>query len=390
MDRLPKTSALKYYKCSKTTMKVPRFAAFLLLLLLRINPSSALLCSVPVLDLFCGVLCSLLDLFCEPQDCNGEGCWIETLKPTLMNVFSPPFPPHRIVCFVYDDVTEKAYLIGGVFTAYPVYIYDPATREWTEGAQPPLLLHHSQCVPTDGKIYIVSSYTESGIISELVEPAPEVYIYDAVENTWSTKTGLPEGRRRGGAASVLYEGKIYVSHGGGHGANDEALALFDCYDIANDSWTVLPDAPNAREHTGGSIVDGNKLCVAGGRDTSLGDGLLTLPTDCYNFETGEWTEKEGIPVGRRQAAYGTTCDGKLIVTGGEVNGPTSTAVDVFDGTTWTSMADLNRARFGHGLAVNCDCDEMYVVTGADSAIALASLVSLETYFTTGVDGPCEP
>jgi N-acetylneuraminic acid mutarotase len=150
-----------------------------------------------------------------------------------------------------------------------------------------------------------------------------VQIYDPATNQWSTKAGLPEPRRRGGAASVLVGRKIYVSHGnrGGHETGDFATSYnwLDYYDIDLDTWvTNLPDAPSSRDHTGGVYVNG-EICVAGGRDGgSIGFfDKVVLQTDCYNPSTNTWSVRANIPQGRAGAAYGTTCDGKMMVVGGE-------------------------------------------------------------------------
>jgi len=221
-------------------------------------------------------------------------------------------------------------------------------------------------------------------------PITNSYVYDIQTDTWETRTGLPEGRQRGGAANVLYERKIYVAHGGGH--NQPALVWFDAYDIDNDEWiTELPDAPNAREHVGGGLVHGELLCVGGGRDQGQeGDSVLNLPTDCYNFTSGTWSEEEAIPHGRRGSGYGTTCDGKFIVAGGEGgegSGQTWANVEVFDGVSWTALDSLNRPRHGHGLAIDCTCNQMYVAAGA-SDLFVSTLASVETYFPNGIDKPC--
>lgn len=401
-------------------MRVAPFASFLLVGLFPVAAQATLFdlaCSLPV---FGQLLCPE-----EPKDCGGQPCWIETTGPSFWDWLVPPYPPRHVVCFAFDEATRKAYLVGGVFKNQRVNIYDPETREWTNGSAPPVLLHHTQCVPVDGKIYVVSAFTgtymmspykhhegafvtrrtlrfffshflitrivihssKGGLFAE--ESAPDIYIYDISTDTWSTKAGLPEERRRGGSASVHYEGKIYVSHGGGHG-DDPSVGWLDYYDIAADEWTTdLPDAPNPRDHTGGALVNGNLLCVAGGRNVA--DDSAVLPTDCYDLVNGVWSEEEDILQGRRGSAYGSTCDGNLIVSGGEgeSTGQTWPNVEVFDGATlsWTRLDDLNRARFGHGMAIDCGCNQIYVAAGSASWF-VDVLVSVETYFPNGVDEPC--
>jgi N-acetylneuraminic acid mutarotase len=171
-------------------------------------------------------------------------------------------------------------------------------------------------------------------------------VYSTTTNTWSTRPGLPPDRQRGGAAIVKVGRRIYVSHGnrGGHETGNFSISLnwLDYYDIDQNVWvTNLPDAPNIRDHTGGAYVNG-RICVAGGRDGGQVGffSKVILPTDCYDPVTNTWSVEDNIPVGRAGSAYGTTCDGKLMVAGGE--GPTSAFanVDVFDGNSWTTVAVL--------------------------------------------------
>ena len=224
-------------------------------------------------------------------------------------------------------------------------------------------------------------------------------IYNTLTNTWSTKAGLPENRRRGGAASVLVGNKIYVSHGnrGGHetGNFSTTLGWLDYYDISEDRWyTNLTDAPNPRDHGGGGLVNG-RICVAGGRDG--GDinffNKVILPTDCYDPVTATWSVEANIPAGRAGSSYGTTCDGKLMVAGGEGGSKTISKeawanVDVFDGTTWTSIDSLNIGRHGSGLAVDCNCNQIYIASGARTLGGRWETTSVETLFPNGVDVEC--
>lgn len=207
---------------------------------------------------------------------------------------------------------------------------------------------------------------------------------------------MPEARRRGGAASVLVGRRIYVSHGnrGGHETANFSTSLgwLDYYDIDSDVWvTNLPDAPNPRDHTGGALVNG-RICVAGGRDGgSIGFFNETiLPTDCYDPATNTWTVEANIPQGRAGSSYGRTCDGKLMVAGGEGYKKAWPNVDVFDGTSWTTIDRLNIARHGSGLAVDCRCNQIYIASGSriQGGSVKTEIPSVETFFPGGVDVAC--
>jgi Malectin domain/Kelch motif len=280
-------------------------------------------------------------------------------------------------CFVM--VGSKAYLVGGRDNE-PISVYTPSNQSWTREPGPGLKLHHMQCVVADGKIWIVSAWTGNCCKEPNV---PFIYIYDPVTKKWQTKPGLPEPRRRGGGAAVLYGREIYVVAGnrGGHGqGRGVALAWFDKYNIDTDTWTLnLPDAPHARDHTGGGIVNG-KLCVASGRDSGAPDffNATVLPTDCFNFITKKWEVHANIPQGRAGAAIGTICGGgKLVVAGGEGYGRAWDRVDIFDGTGWTVGPSLQSARHGTGLAFHCFANATYIASGSGAQGGRPELTSVE-------------
>ena len=286
-------------------------------------------------------------------------------------------------CFVMSN--GKGYLIGGRGLK-PVTEFDPVSKTWTRKSFTPIELHHMQCVTVEDSIFIVSSWT--GNYPNETNVA-DIHIYNTTDDSWSTRSGLPEERRRGGAAAVLVgrngTREIYVSHGnrGGHGEAAVALGWLDKYDVDRDQWTTnLPDASHPRDHTGGGLVQNDTLlCVAGGRDTGVVDffDAVVLPTECYNLNTGSWEVKPNIPAGRAGSAYGTTCDGKLMVAGGEGFGQAYDNVDVFDGTSWETIDSLERARHGTGLAFSCVCNEIYIASGSGNQGGTPELTTTERY-----------
>ena len=193
--------------------------------------------------------------------------------------------------------------------------------------------------------------------------------------------------------------RIYVSHGnrGGHETGNHATTYgwLDYYDIDKERWvTNLPDAPNPRDHAGGGVVDG-RICIAGGRDGGAVDFFYKpiLPTDCYDPEKNKWYVEASIPEGRSGSSYGTTCDGKLMVAGGEGGSKASKKeawanVDVFDGKSWVSIDGMNIARHGSGLAVDCICKQIHIAGGAATQGGRNEITSVETLFPKEIDSPC--
>lgn len=138
-----------------------------------------------------------------------------------------------------------------------------------------------------------------------------------------------------------------------------------------------------------------RICVAGGRDGGEINffSKVILPTDCYDPVTNKWSVEENIPSGRAGVSSATTCDGKLMVAGGEGGIKTSSKeawsnVDVFDGTSWMTIDGLNIPRHGSGLAVDCICQQIHIASGARTQGGRYEIRSLETLFAHGVDVPC--
>lgn len=166
--------------------------------------------------------------------------------------------------------------------------------------------------------------------------------------------------------------------------------MLDYFDIDLDVWvTGLPDAPHPRDHCGGAYIqDQNKICIAGGRDGGTVNWPVVAETDCFDLTTQTWTTEANIPQPRAGSSYGTTCDGKLMIAGGEGNGQAYDNVDVFDGSSWTPIDSLVRSRHGSGLAFNCPCDQIYIASGSGNAGGTPELFSVETYFSNGTDTAC--
>lgn len=280
---------------------------------------------------------------------------------------------------------QKAYLLGGR-RVQPVSIYDVVTQSWSEKSSPPIELHHFQAVFAAGKIWIPAAWT-GGFPNE--KNSPDFYVYDPETDSWETRTPMPEGRRRGSAAVVYRDGKIYIAMGniGGHGEQATTLGWLDIYDVETDSWSIGPDAPDPRDHTGGAVIgDGSKFCVAGGRDGGRTDffNLNIAPTNCYNFESETWDVEAVMPVPRGGSSYGTTCGGKLMVAGGEGAGQAYSRVDVFDGSEWEEPSFLVRARHGSGLAIDdCECANIYIASGSGAQGGNPELTSTEVFSSDG-------
>jgi large repetitive protein len=274
-------------------------------------------------------------------------------------------------------------------------IYDPRTNLWKAGAYPPnnIKLHHHQCAVLDNKLWLVASWTNG---YPMETNAEFIYIYDPFANIWTTRPPMPLNRRRGSTAVIPIEPDLlFVSHGsiGGHETanHSTSYAWLDVYNITSQTWEALPDGIYPRDHTGGALMADGRICISGGRDGGTINWPVVLPTECYNPKTKVWTVESDIPFGRAGANYGTSCDGRLIIAGGEQWTPSPGAlkrVDVFDGKNWIRMADMKQTRHGSGLAVDCECQAIYVASGNLFAGGGRELPTMETFHSNGVKSHC--
>jgi hypothetical protein len=225
-----------------------------------------------------------------------------TAKWIVVQDKAPGVVPRHESCFKMMDtpgIGRRAYLVGGDGSK-DLDIYNPFDRTWSKGKHVPIGLSHTQCVVAQGLLWMVAAWTSGGFPME--KPLRSTYVYNPVNNSWTTRKALPLDRCRRSAAVVVSADQktIYVSHrtSGGHetGNFSTALPYLDAYDITTDTWAPLSNnTPNPRDHTGGALING-EICVVGGRNgAELGWPMVTA-TDCYNLDTKQWTVKDPIPV----------------------------------------------------------------------------------------------
>jgi Galactose oxidase, central domain len=297
----------------------------------------------------------------------------------VMTDLNAPIEARHEACFLM--VGRVAVLIGGRGKRSP-NIYNPVTKTWRNGTYPPnnILLHHFQCAAIGNKIWIVSAWT-AGFPRE--QNAPNVFMYDVTTDQWETRAPMPLNRRRGSTAVIAVGNLLYVSHGnsGGHEQSTFATSYtwLDVYNTVTDTWEVLPDARFPRDHTGGALIgDGTKFCVAAGRIGGNVGWPVVPETECYDIPSRTWTVEANIPLPRAGSSYGRSCDGKLLIAGGEGNGKAYAEFDAFDGKKWIKLPNLVQTRHGSGLAVDCVCNAIYIASGNGRAGGGNELYSIET------------
>lgn len=273
-------------------------------------------------------------------------------------------------------VNRNLYLLGGRGER-SVQKYDPSANSWTDLGPMPLELHHFQPVTVGDSIYVIGSFT---CCYKLEPSIAEIHVFDTQTNTWSIEGSMPASRVRGSTAAVVRDDIIYILGGNTLGHSGGAVPWFDSYNPATGVWTVLPDAPNARDHFAGVIVN-DYLIAAAGRQTAQPNPFVNAvaQTDVYDFRSGAWSTGDDIPTLRAGALAGAAGD-EIIVVGGEINTSTialSTveAMNIYS-REWRTLQPLNTGRHsGGGVVLN---GQFHVIAGATNTGGAPETSSHET------------
>ncbi len=294
-------------------------------------------------------------------------------------------PTKRHECS-FVECGGRFYLIGGR-RENAVDRYDPVNSVWSQGAKPPLEIHHFQAVTVGSEIYVVGAMT-GPYPKEL--PVDRVLIYDTLTDQWSDGPQMPEGRRRGGGGAVLIDGKIYLVCGIELGHFEGTQPWLDCLDVTTGAWTSLTDAPRGRDHFQAVAAEG-KLYALGGRVTSKKTNHVFDQTvaevDVYDVASNRWETLDAalsLPTPRAGAAC-LVAGEQLLVIGGESQQPLAHAdVEILNLKTlsWTSVMPMTLQRHGTG-AVWYD-GKIYLAAGNDKRGGGSELSNLICF---SVDSP---
>ena len=159
-------------------------------------------------------------------------------------------------------VGDKLYLLGGR-GIMPVDIFDIESKRWTQGAESPIELHHFQPVVYQHYIFILGAM--AGPYPD-EQPIEHIVIYDTKEDKWIRGADIPIARQRGSTGVIISGDQIYMIGGIKNGHRGDHKKWVDKFDISNNQWTILEDAPRARDHFQ-AVMHANKIYAIAGRTT---------------------------------------------------------------------------------------------------------------------------
>ncbi len=258
-------------------------------------------------------------------------------------------------------IGAKVYVVGGLIRAGStnrLFIYDPFTDTWLEGAPLPILggVDHPNVAAVSGKVYFLGGIRiGTGFVTG------RTFEYDPADNTWTERAPMPIPRAASGVAAL--GGRIYVAGGL---ADSGSVSSFEAFDPTTNSWTVLPPMPTARDHLTAQAVGSKFYAIAGRRG-----GSNFNVNEEYDPVTNTWTARASIPTPRGGLGSGTI-GGRIQVFGGE--GPSGTPEGTFPQNeeydpstdTWRILAPMPTPRHGiYGATV--DGRRLFVPSGGPRA-----------------------
>ncbi len=241
---------------------------------------------------------------------------------------------------------------------------------WSQLNDMPELKNHHASIALDGKIYIFGG----GVTTE--ECTDEVYEYDPVTDTYTSKAPMPTGMC--GMAVAELNGKIYLFGGYTEFSSFISDAVFE-YDVVNDAWTEMMAMPTARGYATASVMDG-KIYVIGGSGTFF--VAAKKDVEVFHPTLNEWSTATELPT-ELGGLTSHAVNGKIFVFGGGTS-PVLPATDhVFsydpEVNDWTAMASMPTARVLHG---SSEIDgKIFVLGGLDPALLVPepAFASIEMY-----------
>lgn len=287
----------------------------------------------------------------------------------------------------FSHAGGKFYLLGG--RGRPaVQEYNPPTKTWKSLKTAPTTFNHFQALSHCGLIYVIGAFDESSSGYPNETPAPNVYIYDPLSDTWVKGPAIPAARLRGSAGLVEYKNRFYVVLGNRRGHYGPGAPYLDEFDPATNAWTPLPDAPRFRDHFQAAVANG-KLYAMGGRQSINANAVFTdlEKVDVYDFAKGSWStlpSPESDLKVKRSGAMVATMGDEIIFAGGSNPAVFATGAynltDAFSSltNTWRSLASMNRGRQVTGAFINNS--GLYVVSGSGGTGGSPTLKSMEVFF----------
>jgi len=269
-------------------------------------------------------------------------------------------------------------------------LYDPATRMFsaTGSMGTPRTLHAAARL-SDGRVLVVGGTTTlTDPIAALANAQSSTEIFDPVTGTWANARAMAR-RLLAPGLHALSNGRTLVS-GGFEVAviivpiPIGAVASCQVYDAGANTWSNAASMNRARatHHTSAAYLPNGNLLLTGGATSGpdLTQASAIDGAEFYNAAANTWTALPNIPQAR--VAHSATLLGSRVVVAGGTQG-TLTAPTPIDSVvaldtttlTWSALPNLLSPRGGHAAAVTAD-GLLCLFGGQGSAGTLATVETL--------------
>jgi N-acetylneuraminic acid mutarotase len=231
-------------------------------------------------------------------------------------------------------------------------VYDPETDTWTPLAPLPPMnntgnggVTHAGMATDGTDFFFAGGYTANHSGTGQIFGTKEVWRYNVAEDSYTRLPDLPV-ERAAGQLEYL-DGRLHFFGGSNLPRTQDTPEHF-VLDLAAgaETWTEAAPLPNPRNHMGSAVLNGRIYAVAGQHDH---DHNLVTQDDvhAYDPETDTWETLAPLPKAVSHISNSTfAMGGRIIVVGGEI-AHLKPITDVFaydpETDTWTSLTDLPHA-----------------------------------------------
>ena len=225
---------------------------------------------------------------------------------------------HANAAVVGDELYVTGFYVGSSMsnTSRQVFVYDPAMNEWTERTPMPDGTERATgCVAVLGDTIYVFGGARGGTVSD-------ASAYDTVLDEWQALPALPEPREHCAAGAI--DGILYIAAGrsGAISGFRPATLVFNPTAM---SYSMKAPITTPRGGVASAVLNG-RLFVFGGEGNAAPASSGVFPTvEAYDPRTNAWEALPPLTVPRH--GYGAaTLDGRIYLAGGATNqglGPVS-------------------------------------------------------------------